>query len=102
MATKKTVSARAINAKIDRMNNPGETSLITKRGKNPRYRNEAKSSRVDDPAWIGYAVHRPTSPNSAYAILKTKDEAVDYAQKLATAKGFQLAVTRIRYNVAQS
>ena len=35
MATKKALSARAINAKIDRMNNPGETSLITKRGKNP-------------------------------------------------------------------
>lgn len=66
------------------------------------YRNEAKSTRVDDPAWIGYAVHRPTSPNSAYAVFKTKVEAIEYAKQLATQKKTAMGVTRIRYNVAQS
>jgi hypothetical protein len=66
------------------------------------YRNDAKSTRKDDPAWIGYAVHRPTSPGSAYAILQTRAEAIAYAQKLADQKGIKMGVTRIRYNVAQT
>ena len=66
-----------------------------------KYRNEAKDTKKDDPAWIGYAVHRPSSPNAAFAILKTKDEAVGYAQELADRKKTPFAVTRIRYKVAQ-
>jgi hypothetical protein len=66
------------------------------------YRNNAKSTRADDPAWIGYAVHRVNSPNSAYAILQSRADAVSYAQKLADQRGIKLGVTRIRYNVAQS
>lgn len=66
-----------------------------------KYRNEAKSVKKDDPAWIGYSVHRPLSPSSAYVILKTKDEAIKYAQELADRKKTPFAVSRIRYNVAQ-
>jgi len=66
-----------------------------------RGRNEAKDTKKDDPAWIGYALHRPSSPSSAFAILKTKDEAIGYAQELADRKKTPFAVTRIRYKVAQ-
>lgn len=66
------------------------------------YRNAAKSRRVDDPAWVGYAVHRPSSPSSAYAIFKTRAEAVEYARELATKKNAKMGVTRIEYKVPQS
>lgn len=67
-----------------------------------RYRNEAKETKKDDPAWIGYAVHRPTQPGTAYAILTTKAEAIEYAQELADRKKSPFSVTRIRYKVEQS
>lgn len=72
------------------------------RKKTVPYRNEAKANKKDDPAWIGYAVHRVGSKSSAYAILQSKSDAVEYARKMADLKGWQMGVTRIKYNVAQS
>jgi hypothetical protein len=83
-----------------RRRNPAKPAA-GRRGNPVKYRNEAKSTKKDDPAWIGYAVHRPLSPSSAYVILKTKDEAIKYAQELADRKKTSFAVSRIRYNVAQ-
>lgn len=97
--SKRLVKRRKVTAKAPRgvYANPASPAKL----KAVPYRNNAKSTRVDDPAWIGYCVHRPASPSSAYAIFKTRAEAVEYAQELASKKGVQMAVSRHRYNVAQ-
>ena len=71
------------------------------RKKGVPYRNEAKAHPKDDPAWIGYAVHKVGSPGSAYVICPTKAQAIAEGQRLADLKNKQMGVTRIRYNVAQ-
>lgn len=83
--------------------NPAEAGRVRGNPARPGvpYRNQAPGMKTDDPAWVGYAVHKASSPGSAYAILPSKTEAISYARELADRKNVKMGVTRIKYNVRQ-
>jgi hypothetical protein len=64
--------------------------------KAPKYRNAAKSIKVDDSSMIGYAVHRPTTPRSPIGIFRNKPDAMKFAREMADKKNAQFAVSRIK------